>query len=367
LIPLLFILGLVLLVTGGDLLVKGAARIAAVAHISPLVIGLTVVAFGTSTPELAVTVTATLRGEPDLALGNVVGSNITNLLLILGLSAVVAPLFVSRRVIRLDMPVLIAASIVVVVLSLDGVIGRGQGGALLAAGLGYSVLLVRHARRAGNREAPEDWEAPTPRRRAMVVDIISVLGGLVLLTLGSRWLVLAATAIAEGLGVSHLAIGLTVVAIGTSLPELATSVLAGLRNQADIAVGNVLGSNLFNLLIVLGAGAALSPEGISAAPAAVAFDMPVMLAVTVACLIILYTGRVLSRWEGVLFLAYFVAYTTYVLVIEAGHGPLPLFRDAVLFFALPLSALSFVICLVRIRRRQGRYVSCHSDEPTEST
>jgi cation:H+ antiporter len=347
---ILFVLGLALLVGGGDLLVRGAARIAEGARISPLVIGLTVVAFGTSAPELAVTVTATSRGEPDLALGNVIGSNISNLLLILGLSAVVAPLVVSRRVISLDMPVLIAASVLVIILSLDGVIGREQGGALLAAGIAYTALLVRHARQSNAQDPTLKW-APSRRRRRIAVDLALTGGGLALLVLGSRWLVLAATVIAEAMGVSQLAIGLTVVAIGTSLPELATSVMAGIRGQADIAVGNILGSNLFNLLVVLGAGAALSPDGLAASPTALAFDMPIMLAVTVACLLILYTGRILARWEGALFLAYFIGYTSYVLVIAAGHGPLPLFRHALLYFAIPLSIASFVTCLIRTRAR----------------
>jgi cation:H+ antiporter len=349
---ILFVLGLALLVAGADLLVKGAARIAAVAGIAPLVIGLTVVAFGTSAPELAVTVAATARGEPDIALGNVVGSNITNVLLILGLSALVSPLVVRRRLVRLDVPILILATVAVLIVASDGVIGRGQGGALLAAGVAYVVLVVLHARHAGPGDAiaPLPPLAPRPRRRRVALDIGHILGGLVLLVLGSRWLVDAARTIADALGVSQLAIGLTVVAIGTSLPELATSVVAGIRGQADIAVGNILGSNLFNLLIVLGAGAAVSPAGIAAHPTAVAFDIPVMLVVTVACLPVFYSGRTVSRWEGALFVACFVGYTSYVLLAAAGQAPPPTLRAALLFFAVPLTTLALLIAILRARR-----------------
>jgi cation:H+ antiporter len=346
--PLLFVLGLALLVGGADLLVKGAARIATAAGIAPLVIGLTVVDFGTSAPELAVTVAATARGEPDMALGNVVGSNITNVLLILGLAALVSPLVVSRRVVWLDVPILIAATLVVLILAADGVIGRGQGIALLAAGIAYTALLVVHARGARpERDAP--LPPPPPRGRRPAVDVGRVLVGLALLVLGSRWLVDAARAIAEHLGVSQLAIGLTVVAIGTSLPELATTVVAGIRGQTDMAVGNILGSNLFNLLVVLGAGAAVSPTGIAAHPAAVAFDIPIMLAVTVACLPVFFTGRTVSRWEGALFVAFFIAYTSYVLLAATGHAPPPVVRHALLYFAVPLTTLSLLIALVRPR------------------
>jgi cation:H+ antiporter len=348
---LLFVLGLALLVGGADLLVRGAARLATAAGISSLVVGLTVVALGTSAPELAVTVAATYRGEPDLAVGNVVGSNIMNILLILGVSAVVAPLVVRRRVIQLDMPILIGVSVIVVFLALDGAIGRLAGLALLATGAVYTVVVVRQSRRAGGDRVqttvPAGGDADA---RHIALDILYTLGGLGLLVMGSHWLVQSARDMAEALGISQLAIGLTVVAIGTSLPELATSVVASLRGQRDIAVGNVIGSNLYNLLLVLGTAAALSPTGVAVSSAAVAFDLPIMLGVTVACLPIFYTGRGLSRWEGAAFLAYFVAYTGYVLLLAAGHPDLLAFRHALLFFALPLTGVTLAICAIRSRR-----------------
>jgi cation:H+ antiporter len=346
---LLFVLGLALLVGGADLLVKGAARIAAMAGIAPLVIGLTVVALGTSAPELAVTVTATARGDPDMALGNVVGSNLTNLLLILGLSALVSPLVVRRRVVSLDIPILVAASVVVLILSLDGAIGRGQGGALLTAGIGYTVLLVRQARRSHAADVDRP-PTPKPRRRRMAVEAAHILIGLTLLVLGSHWLVESARTIGQALGISELAIGLTIVAIGTSLPELATTVVAGIRGQTDMAIGNVLGSNLFNLLIVLGAGAAVSPDGIAANPAAIAFDMPVMLAVTIACFPVFYTGRTVTRWEGAAFVSYFVVYIGYVLLAAAGQAPPTIVRHALLIFVIPLIIPGVVITLLRFRK-----------------
>jgi cation:H+ antiporter len=349
----MFLAGLALLTAGADFLVRGAARLAAAAGIAPIVIGLTVVAFGTSTPELAVTATAALRGDPDVAIGNVVGSNIANLLLILGLSAVVAPLVVRRRLIRLDMPFLIVVSILVVLLAVDGAIARWQGFVLLVGGLAYTAVLVHQARRAQRPFDPARSHWLHRRRRHTAVDAAFVLGGLLLMVLGSRWLVEAAETMAEMLGVSRLAIGLTVVAVGTSLPELATSVVASLRGERDIAVGNVVGSNVYNLLFVLGAGAALSPDGLSAPPAAVTFDLPVMLAVTMACLPIFITDRVIVRWEGALFLGYFTAYMAYVLLIAGGHPGLPFLRHALLFFALPLTVLTFLECIIRTRRHSS--------------
>jgi cation:H+ antiporter len=342
----LFLLGLVLLTMGADLTVRGAARLAAAAGIAPLIVGLTVVAFGTSAPELAVTVTAAIRGEPDMALGNVVGSNIANILLILGIAALVAPLVVRGRVIRFDMPVLIGVTILVVLMAFDGVISRIEGGILVAGAFGYTGILIRQARRGRHHAPPPHW-VPKRRRHRLVLDFVFVLSGIGLMVLGSRWLVDAARTIAEALGISHLAIGLTIVAIGTSLPELATSVLASVRGHRDIAVGNIVGSNLYNLLFVLGGGAAASPGGITAPATAIAFDLPVMLGVTVACIPIFVTGRIVDRWEATVFIAYFVAYTTYVLLVAAGHDAAPLFRDALILFVLPLSALTLAISYSR--------------------
>ncbi len=341
-ILLLFVLGLALLVGGADLLVRGATRLAAAAGISPLVVGLTVVSLGTSAPELAVTVAASARGEPDLALGNVVGSNIMNVLLILGVSALVAPLVVRRRLIRLDMPLLVIVSLAVVAFALTGAIGRIEGGLLLATAFVYTGFLIRHARRTQKRRRERASLRPAIGPLGVVRDVVFTVAGIGLLVLGSQLLVDAATTIAQLIGVSQLAIGLTVVAIGTSLPELATSVVASLRGERDIAVGNIVGSNIYNLLLVLGTAAALAPGGIVAAPAAIGFDLPVMLAITIACVPVFYSGRVVSRMEGTVFLACFVAYTTYVLLVASGHDTLPSYRDILLFGVVPLVGLAFL-------------------------
>jgi cation:H+ antiporter len=368
-ILLLFVLGLALLLVGAEWLVRGSSRLATGLGLSPLVVGLTVVAFGTSAPELGVTIAAATRGEADLAVGNVVGSNIMNVLLILGISALVAPLVVRRRVIRLDMPILVAVTALVTLLAVDGIIHRGTGALLVAGGLLYTALVVRHARRNRAPDGPGTgaFTAGNPggasqsrgRRRRVARDLALTLAGLGLLVLGAHWLVESARDIAELLGISQLAIGLTVVAIGTSLPELATSVVASLRGERDIAVGNVIGSNLFNLLIVLGMAAVISHDGVSIAASAARFDFPIMLAVTVACVPIFYTGRGIARWEGAAFLLYFVAYTAYVLLVAGGQDDFPLFRHALLFFALPLMAITMGLCAFRLRQRgNGDFGHC---------
>jgi cation:H+ antiporter len=345
----LFLLGLLLLLGGAELLIRGASRLATAVGLSPLVVGLTVVAFGTSAPELGVTIAAATRGEPDLAVGNVVGSNIMNVLLILGVSALVAPLVVRRRVIVLDMPILVAVSALVVLLAIDGTISRLTGVALVLGGFLYAGLVVRHSRRAA-RDAPGAQRMPAIRRRRVVTDLAMTVAGLGTLVLGAHWVVESAREIAAILGISQLAIGLTVVAVGTSLPELATSVVASVRGQRDIAVGNVIGSNLFNLLIVLGAAAAISTDGVAVSAAAIRFDLPIMLAVTVACLPIFFTGKGIARWEGAAFLLYFVGYTAYILLLAAGQDDFPIFRHALVFFALPIIVITVGICAVRIRQ-----------------
>lgn len=357
----LFLLGGVLLTGGAEFLVRGASRLAVAGGISPLVVGLTVVAFGTSAPELAVTVGAAYTGEADVALGNVVGSNIANVLLILGLAAVVAPLAVSQRLVRQEVPLVIGASVLVLLLALDGRVGRLDGLLLFAGLLVYLVYAVRQSRRerpveqAAAQDALVDLGlADTRRRRGeWLLDVATALLGLVLLVLGADWLVDGAVAAAAALGVSELVIGLTVVAVGTSLPELATSVLASFRGEREIAVGNAVGSNLFNLLAVLGLGSVLAPAGIAVPRAALTFDLPVMIAVAVACLPIFFTGHRIARGEGWLFLAYYVAYTLYLVLAAAEHDAVPAVSRALVWFALPLTAVTLGVLVWRTAR-QGR-------------
>ncbi len=368
-IYLLFTLGLLLLLGGAELLVRGASALAARLGITPLVIGLTVVAFGTSAPELSVSAVAGLRGDPNLALGNVVGSNIFNVLGVLGISALIAPLVVSREVVRRQVPLMIGVSLLVVLLAADGRIGRGEGAFLLVGIVAYTGFLLRDARRIGATVGPMgptvDGEGSGsggaaalagPGRKGSagpLLHVVMAAAGLLFLVLGSRWLVEAAREMALRAGVSELVVGLTVVAVGTSLPELATSLVAVVRGHRDVAVGNVVGSNVFNLLAILGTGAVLAPEGIEAAPAALTFDLPVMVAVAVACLPVFFTGSRISRWEGGLFTAYYVAYLAYLALDTTGHQALPEFRAAMVFFVLPLTTVTGLVLLAGALRKGG--------------
>lgn len=341
------ILGLALLVVGAESLVRGASRLAAALGISPLVIGLTVVAFGTSSPELAVSVQSALAGQANIAVGNVVGSNIFNVLFILGLSSLVIPLVVSRQLIRFDVPVMIAVSVLVLILGLDGAISRLEG-FLLFLGIvlytGYLIRLSRKETALAKDEFSTEYGAQEPTSPKMVVtNLFFVLVGLGLLVLGSDLLVDGAVTIARYLGVSDLVIGLTVVAAGTSMPELVTSIVAAKKGERDIAVGNIVGSNIFNILCVLGLSALVSPTGVAISVAALSFDIPVMIAVALACFPIFFTGMVISRTEGALFTFYYIAYTAYLVLQALNHSALGLFSNALLYGALPLTALGLIV------------------------
>jgi len=344
----LMLAGLGFLVIGGELLVRGASALARAVGLPSLIIGLTVVAFGTSAPELAVSLKAVLVGQADLAFGNVVGSNCFNVLFILGISALIVPLTVSAQLVRLDVPVMIAASAVTWVLAADGVVSRGEGWVLCAGIVGYTVWLIRlgkkHQRLCDPSESGQQTAPQEPIR--LLVTVLPVLLGLVLLVVGARWLVEGAVDLAQLLGVSELLIGLTIVAAGTSLPEVATSVVASIRGERDIAVGNIVGSNIFNLLAVLGASAAASPTGVAASRTALRFDVPVMMAVALACLPIFFTGGRISRWEGALFLGYYVAYVTYLVLGASHHESLPAFSAAMFFFVLPGTVLGIAVSVV---------------------
>jgi cation:H+ antiporter len=340
----LLALGLTLLTVGAEALIRGASGIAGRLGISPLIIGLTVVAFGTSAPEMAVSVAAAWSGQPDIAIGNVVGSNTFNILLILGMSALITPLAIHSQLIRVDVPLMIGASILVLLFALDGRIGRIDGAVLFVGILAYIAFQVRQGRR---ERLAADSDRPHPSRLGWWADALLVLIGLAVLVLGSRLLVISAVEIARALGVSELVIGLTIVAAGTSLPEVATSVVASLRGQRDIAVGNAVGSNVFNLLAVLGLASLVSPNGINVAAPALHFDLPVMLAVAVACLPIFATGREIARWEGGLFLGYYIAYTLYLFLASVQHAALGAYEAAMLWFVLPLTAVTLAVLCAR--------------------
>jgi cation:H+ antiporter len=359
-----FAVGLALLVLGAEWLVRGAARLAAVAGVSALVIGLTVVAFGTSSPELAVSVRSAWSGQADMAVGNVVGSNIFNVLFILGAAALVTPLAVAQQLVRRDVPILIVLSGALWWLAHDGAISRLDGVLLFAVLVVYTVWIVRVSRRE-TREVEAEYEAEYGTREAKQARVLPnvglVLAGLVLLVLGSNWLVDGAVAFARWGGISDVVVSLTIGAAGTSLPEVATSVLAAFRGERDIAVGNVGGSNLFNLLCVLGVSGLVAPQGLVVADSVAGFDLPVMIAAAFACLPFFAPGFTIPRWQGALFLLYYVAYTVYLVLGQTDRDAKDRYAAAMMTFVIPLTALTLGVVAVRVlaahkadaRRSQG--------------
>ena len=320
------VIGIAILTLGAEILVRSASKLAVAVGISPLVVGLTVVAFGTSAPELVVSLQSTWAGRPDVALGNVVGSNILNVLLILGISALIVPLRVAQQLIRFDVPLMVGLSLLVLLMASDQRISRLDG-LLMVMGLisyiSWAIVKSRHEQASIRAEYEAEFGSRKPAATAAILlNIVLVIVGLSLLVVGARWFVDSAVTIARLLGVSELVIGLTIVAAGTSLPEVATSIVAAIRGERDIAVGNVVGSNIFNILGVLGVSSAVSSEGIAVHAAALRFDLPVMCAVAVACLPVFFTGHIIARWEGALFLAYYGAYVAY-LILAATFPALP--------------------------------------------
>jgi len=346
----LFLGGLVALVIGAEMLVRGASRLALSLGISPLVVGLTIVAIGTSAPEVAVSVGAALDGQTDIAVGNVVGSNIFNVLLILGVSALIIPLVVNAQIVRQEVPIMIGASLLLLTFGLDGQVGRVESGALLALLVAYIVFLIVQSRRKEAAElalkaAPGIDEAAG--KTSLMRQLLLIGGGLGLLVLGSSWLVDASIALAQAIGVSDLVIGLTIVAAGTSMPEVATSIMAAIRKERDIAIGNVVGSNIFNILGCLGLAGVVSSNGLPLAQSVLNFDLWVMLAVAFACLPVFLTGRTIARWEGGVFIFYYIAYVTYLILAAQQHDSLGAFSGVMLGFVVPITVVTLVVSMWR--------------------
>lgn len=347
---LMFILGLAALVVGAELLVRGAGRLATTVGISPLVVGLTVVAFGTSAPEIAVSVNAALSGNTDLAVGNVVGSNIFNVLFILGISALITPLVVHAQIIRQEVPILIGSCLLLFAICSDDRIGPAEASMLLAALGAYTVFLIVQSRKesqaiqdeyAAENVKQSNWDKP------IYVQIALIIAGLGLLVQGSEWLVDAAVIFAKLLGVSDIVIGLTIVAAGTSMPEVATSIMAAIKGERDIAVGNVMGSNTFNILGGLGITGLLAPAGVMVPASVMNFDLWVMLAVCFACVPVFMTGREIARWEGAVFLVYYVAYVTYLILASQQHAALAAYSTAMMSFVVPITVVTLVAVMIR--------------------
>jgi cation:H+ antiporter len=340
--------GLVLLVTGAELLVRGASRLALSLGVAPLLVGLTVVAFGTSAPEMFVSVGAKLSGDAELAVGNVVGSNTFNVLVILGLSALVSPLLLSTQLVRRDVPLMVMVSVLTVVLALDGTISRVEG-ALLCVGL---TAYLGHLWWLGRRAAdPPRHSRGALRIRAAMVDVALVGLGLALLVGGSRLTVAGARTVALDLGISELFVALTVVAAGTSLPELATSVVAALRGHRDLAVGNVVGSNIFNLLGILGLSAVVGTGGLPVPNVALHFDLPVMALAAAAIVPLLARGRRIGRTGGAVLLLAYVGYTGLLGLDAAGRLVLPSVLVAGLLLSGPLAFLAAVVAFTHRKPR----------------
>ncbi|MEO0847949.1 MAG: calcium/sodium antiporter [Cyanobacteria bacterium J06648_1] len=350
--------GLVLLVIGAEFLVKGASRVAAILNIPPLIIGLTIVAYGTSAPEMSVSIISSFSEQSvDIAMGNVVGSNICNILLVLGMSSVVAPLIVTKQIIRSDVPIMIGVSLLLFMFALDGQISRVDSIILFILGVLYTLSLIYQSNKQGSEqdEFAEEYSFSDPvTPMVWVKNIVYILGGSALLILGSRWLVNSAVTIAEYFQVSKLLIGLTIIALGTSLPELATSVVASFRGERDIAVGNVLGSNIFNILAVLGIAGTISPNGIVVSPSVINFSAPVAIVVAFACLPIFYSGKQIDRWEGLLFLFYYLAYNGY-LILDATNNPvLPMYIRVMLIGVIPLTAIAVITIAIMEKRAESK-------------
>ena len=300
------VVGLLLLAVGAEGLVRGSTSIALRFGVTPMVIGLTVVAFGTGSPELFVSVESAYRGDSGLALGNVVGSNISNVALILGLSALARPMRVRSKLIRREMPLMIAVTLLLCLLLWDGALGRLDGLLLVAGSAAYTAFAYVSARRDRSAEVAAEFDAGMKElSRPVWLDTTFVVAGFAALLVGTKLLLGGATAVAEGFGVSQVVIGLTIVAVGTSLPELATSVVASVRGEADVAFGNIIGSNILNILCILGVAALIRPFEVQGLRP---LDVGALIGSAVLLLPLMWRGSVLNRWEGAILLAGYAAY-----------------------------------------------------------
>ncbi|MBN2225443.1 MAG: calcium/sodium antiporter [Deltaproteobacteria bacterium] len=307
------IAGLVLLYAGAEGLVRGSSSLALRMGITRLVVGLTVVALGTSSPELVVGIKAALEGGADIAVGNVVGSNIMNVALILGIAALIYPLKKTNDLIRVQIPVMIGVSVILLMMLADGSLDRWEGTLLVLGIICYTVFSIAQAKTSDNTKTLGGEEPYVPKgQRSLLRDVMFVLSGGLLLVWGGNLFVTGAVAVAHVLGMSQAVIGLTIVAIGTSLPELATSVVASFKKENDISVGNIVGSNIFNILAILGIVSLISPlitETIRP------FDLAVMLATAVLVFVLAISGRRLNRWEGGILVIIYVAYVSFRVVM----------------------------------------------------
>lgn len=347
------LLGLFILTIGAEFLVRGGARLAFLFGVAPLAIGLTIVAYGTSAPELVVSLNAALKNQTDIAVGNVVGSNIFNVLFILGSCALIKPLIVHKNLVRVDVPVMILVSLLLYVLSVDGNISRIDG-IIFCTGIIAYTWYTLHSNRGTDQQAdlgflgdPKRYKDPNAKTKLIVINLFWVFLGLGLLVLGSNFLVDSAVSIARKAGISELVIGLTLIAAGTSMPEVATSIVATIRNQRDIAIGNVVGSCIYNIIAILGITALVPNDGINVSAQVIRVDLPVMLGVAIICYPIFLSGYRIHRWEGALFLGYYVAYTAYLIMLSSGSQSVHQFERIMVQYVLPLTGAVLLISFIR--------------------
>jgi len=339
---LFFVLGLVGLIVGAELFLKAVDHFGLKWGVSPLIMGLTVVAFATGAPELAISVKAALSGSADLVLGNIIGSNIANILLILGITAVISPLNITRRVVKIDVPIVIAASAAVYFMALDGGLSALDGVILLGGLLAYSFFTFSQIKKStgdGDVEEVFQYEKSIDELEKgfyfYFKNVGLLLVGLGLIVLGSNWMVDSAVTIALILGLSELVIGLTIVSIGTSLPEIATSLSAARKGKADIAVANVMGSNLYNMLLTLGLTLVIAPGVLAVSDDAIKLDLPFMVAVSITCIPIFIAGFNLTRMDGSLFLFYYTTYMTYLVLSALGSPSVAYIQSVMMFVVIP--------------------------------
>lgn len=360
--------GLTALIIGGELLVRGATGVAVAAGVSSLVIGLTVVAFGTSMPELIVSLQAAVSGSPGIAVANVVGSNIFNILFILGLCGMIAPLSVSSQLVRIDVPLMILGSLLVYIFAFGGSIKPWQGLLLFSILVFYTIFIIRRSR-SETRAVKAEFEAALSDERSEVAELpvwlsgLLVLVGLFVLVLGARWLIEGSVALARRFGVSETVIGLTIVAAGTSLPEVAASVVATIKGERDIAIGNIVGSSTFNLFAILGI-APIASGGLPVAAEMLNVDFPVMLVAAIACFPHFVAGLTFNRLEGILFFLSYLGYTGWLVLQATGSLLKPDFERIITTVIFPLMVPVVLLILwnkhrlSRARPRKPKAKSC---------
>lgn len=353
----LFIAGLLALIAGAELFLKAVDHFGLKWGISPLIMGLTVVAFATGAPELAISIKAAASGSADLVLGNIVGSNIANILLILGITSLIAPINITRRIIKVDVPIVIAVSVLLFILAFDGKLTTLDGVILLAGFFAYSAYTYIHIQRSKEDETEQIFEYEKS------IDELAkgswfyiknggmLLIGLAFIVAGSNWMVDSAVTIATVLGLSELVIGLTIVSIGTSLPEVATSLSAARKGNADIAVANVLGSNLYNVLLTLGLTLIIAPNVLDVSMDAINLDIPFMIAVSIACIPIFVAGFNLTRADGAIFLFYYLSYLAYLVLNAVSSSFVPMIQLTMVWVVVPATVV-YMIWRIYIYRKQ---------------